>query len=206
MVISSTCGKIPEIRNLFSFLGTLTSFLGASPKRKGILQRYLNLKDIANIVIRDAVDMPAEEQEEADKLVLKSAKKQVPKLCVTRWSARVTTLSTVMAKYKAIYLALDDIAVESSTADVRANTLSHLKLLQSSSFIVSLVVAQFILSFSHPLCLKLQNTHCDVIKVYQNARLCQTTISKQRNEAKFGELWRKAKVIADEIGTELTKP
>ena len=202
LVISSTCGNIAEIRNLFGFLGTLTSFLCASPKRKGILQRYLDLKDTSNIVVGDAVDLPAEEQEEADKLVLRSTNKQVPKLCETRWSARVITLSSVMAKYKAIFL----IAGESLTSDVRVNALSHVKRLQSSSFIVSLVVAQFILSFSHPLWLSLQNTNCDVIKVYQNARLRQTTISKQRNETKFGELWRKAKVIADDIGTELTKP
>ena len=118
----------------------------------------------------------------------------------------MATLSSIIAKYKAIYLALNDIAVESSTADVRTNALSYLKLLQSSSFIVSLVVVQFILSFSHPLCFSLQNTNCDVIKAYRNARLCQTTISKYRNEAKFGELWGKTKVIADEIGLELTKP
>jgi len=37
-VISFTCAKGPEIRNLFGFLGTLTWFLGASAKRKGILQ------------------------------------------------------------------------------------------------------------------------------------------------------------------------
>lgn len=70
---------------------------------------------------------------------------------------------------------------------------------------MSLVVAQFIISFSHPLCLSLQNTNCDVIKAYCNARLCQTTISKQRNEAKFRELWRKAKVIAEKIDSEFTK-
>lgn len=32
LVISSTCGRVPEIRNLFGFLATLTSFLGASHK------------------------------------------------------------------------------------------------------------------------------------------------------------------------------
>ena len=88
-------------------------------------------------------NLPPEEQEETDKLVLKSVKRQVPKLCETRWSARVTTLSSVVKKYKAIYLALNDIALESSTTDGRTNALSHVKLLQSSGFIVSLVVAQF---------------------------------------------------------------
>ena len=150
----------------------LTWFLGASAKQKGILQRYLALKDIASIVVGDVANLPPEEQEETDKLVLKSVKRQVPKLCETRWSACVTTLSSVIAKYKAIYLALNDIALESSTTDARTNALSHVKLLQSSGFIVLLVVAQFILSFSNPLCLTLQKTNCDVMKAYRNARLC----------------------------------
>ena len=108
--------------------------MGASAKRKGILQRCLNEEDIANIVVGDATDLPAEEQEETDKLVLNAVKRQVPKLCETRWSACVSTLSSVMAKYKAIHLSLNDISV-------RANALSHVKLLQSPGFIVSLVVA-----------------------------------------------------------------
>ena len=32
------------------------------------------------------------------------------------------------------------------------------------------------------------------------------TILKQRNEAKFTELWRKAEIIANEVGVELVKP
>jgi len=206
LVISSTCSKVPEIRNLFGFVNTLTWFLGASAKRKGILKRYLNDEDIADDVVGDATDLPAEEQEETDKLVLGAVKKQVPKLCETRWSARVSTLSSIIAKYKAIHLTLYDISVESSACDARANALSHAKLLQSPGFIVSLVVAQFVLSFSHPLCLSLQKTDCDVVKAYQNAKLCQKTVIKQRNEAKFGELWRKAEVIANKVGVELVKP
>ena len=111
-----------------------------------------------------------------------------------------------MAKYKAIYLALHDIAVGSSSTEARTNALSYIRLLQSPTFIVSLVVTQFILSFSHPLCLALQKTNCDIVKVYQNVKLCQTTISAQRNEIKFSELWNKAEAIAVEVDTELAKP
>jgi len=55
--------------------------VGASAEKKGILQRP---EDISTIVVGDAVDLPLEEQEESDKLVWNSAKKQVPKLCETR--------------------------------------------------------------------------------------------------------------------------
>ena len=60
--------------------------------------------------------------------------------------------------------------------------------------------------FSHPLCLALQKTNCDIAKAYKNAKLCQSTILSQRNETKFNNLWSKAKAIAGEVGTELTKP
>jgi len=182
--------------------------LGASAKWKSILQRYLNDKDIADIVVGDASDLSADEQEEMDKLVLGAAKRQVPKLCETRWSVHVSTLSSVMAKYKAIiiHLTLNDISVESSACDARANALSHDKLLQSPGFIISLVVAQFILSFSHPLCLSLRKINCDVVKAYNNAKLCQKTILKQRNEVKFAELWKKAEIIASKVGVVLVKP
>ena len=98
---------------------------------------------------------PEEDSELADKLVVGSKQKQVPRLCETRWSARVTTLSSVIAKYRAIVLALCDIAVESCSSESRANALSYINLLKSSPFLVALVVAQYILSFSKPFCLAL---------------------------------------------------
>ena len=44
---------------------------------------------MTDIIVGGASDLPADEQEETDKLVLGAAKRQVPKLCETRWSARV---------------------------------------------------------------------------------------------------------------------
>lgn len=114
----------------------------------------------------------------SDALIRRSAGKQVPKLCETRWSARVATLSSVIAKYKAIYRALSDIALESSKTESRIQAQSYLRLLQSSSFIISMVVAQFILSFSHPLSLALQKTSCDVIKAYKNVQVDNTCSAK----------------------------
>lgn len=90
--------------------------------------------------------------------ILKSVGKHVPRLCETRWSARDEVLSSVIAKYKSIYLTLHDIASESCDADARRNALSYIRLLQSPTFIVSVIVTQYILSFINPLCLALQKT------------------------------------------------
>ena len=134
------------------------------------------------------------------------AKQQVPKMCETRWSARLATVSNAIVKHKAIHLALHDISIESSQTEVRNNAMSYYRLMQSSTFIVALVVAQFVLSFTHPLCLSLQKFSCDVVKAYHNAKLCKETISKQRSVTKFKEVWEKAKIIAPEISSNLSIP
>ena len=205
LVISSACNQVPEIRNLFDSVRTISWGLGASGKRKFILRKYLKPEDISSLVTGDD-SLPEDEQELSDQLIRGAVGKQVPKLCETRWSAQVATLSSVMAKYKAMYLALNDIAIESSNTEARTNALSYIRLLQSPTFIISVVVTQCVLSYSHPLCLALQKADCDIVKAYRNAKLCQTTISAQRNEIKFSELWNKAEAIAAEVGTELTKP
>ena len=62
LVVSSPCKQVPEIRNLFDSLGSLTWFLGASAKRKAILQRYLESEDISELVVGneedDQLDLP----------------------------------------------------------------------------------------------------------------------------------------------------
>ncbi|XP_062511260.1 zinc finger MYM-type protein 1-like [Corticium candelabrum] len=192
LVIASSCRQVPSIRDLFESLGTLTWFLGGSPKRKVILCRHL-IGDISDLITACAEDKEEEESKEeleenfehektsklSDTLIRKSSSRQVPVLCETRWSARLATLSSVLAKYKAIYLALQGIAAESCSTDSRAKASSYLRLLQSSSFIVCLVVSQYILSFCDPLAKSLQSPTCDILKAYQTAKLLRTTISAQ---------------------------
>lgn len=57
LVISSTCRSVPEIRNLFVFLGTLTWFLHASAKHRRIFERYVSCtrRYCYSIVVGDAV-------------------------------------------------------------------------------------------------------------------------------------------------------
>lgn len=72
----------------------------------------------------------------------------------------------MISKYKAIYLALKDIFSESSDGEVRINAQSYARHMESSSFVVCLVVAQHILSISQPLSLALQKINCDIVKAY----------------------------------------
>ena len=66
---------------------------------------------------------------------------------------------------------------------------------------VSLVVVQFVLSFTNPLCLAVD---CDIAKAYNNATLCKATIKKQCSEEKFKELLQKNRKLASAVNCELS--
>ena len=83
--------------------------------------------------------------------IRKGAKKNtVPKFCATRWTARVCTLSAVLAKYPVILKAMDRIK-EDSVEDARSDASSYIRLIEDPQFIVALTVAQVILSFIDPI-------------------------------------------------------
>lgn len=105
-----------------------------------------------------------------------------------------------------IYLTLQDIVAESSCTDSRAKTSSYHRLLQSSSFIACLVVSQYILSFCDHLTKSLQSPNCGVLKAYQTAKLLRTTISAQRREDKFEELWERVQTVEGEVHAQIDKP
>lgn len=70
------------------------------------MKRYLKSDDISDLLVDT-------DSEEIDNVYIKrSSEKYVPKLCETRWSARVVTLSSIISKYKAILLALYDIMLK----------------------------------------------------------------------------------------------
>jgi hypothetical protein len=128
----------------------------------------------------------------SETLIDKASKKHlVPKLCETRWTARVDTLSALTAEYKCITQSLGDIQTESTVSDARLKAESYLGMLQSSPFIVTLFVAQHILSFTRPLTQTLQQNDCDIIKACNDANICKTVIQKERSDAVFENLWGK---------------
>ena len=173
LVVASTCKSLPDIRNLFESVSQLTWFLGGSAKRKAIVFRYLPQDHTSKLVVSDDSD---NELMISETLIDKASKKHlVPKLCETRWTARVDTLSALISKYECITQSLGDIQTESTVSDAR----SYLRMLQSSPFIVALVVAQHILSFTRPLTQAHQQTDCDIIKACNDANRCKTVIQKE---------------------------
>jgi hypothetical protein len=79
--------------------------------------------------------------------------------------------------------------------------------MERSTFIVALVIAHHILSYTKPLSLALQNSKCDVYKAFVDAQNCKKIIAAQRSDTVFNIcIWMKTTAIADSIGIELSKP
>lgn len=74
----------------------------------------------------------------------------LPKLCETRWSARVDTLSVVIGKYAAILSSLEDVRYESTVPDARTKATAFVNMMEKSTFIVAIVVAQHIELYEAP--------------------------------------------------------
>lgn len=135
-----------------------------------------------------------------------SNKQSVPKLCETRWTARVDNLSALISKYKSIRKSLNDVSAESSDSDARLKAGSHSRMLQSSQFIVALVVSQHVLSFTRPLSQALQKTDCDIVKACVDANNCKRVIREQRQDQVFESLWKTIATLAECVEVEIEKP
>ncbi|KAJ8311031.1 hypothetical protein KUTeg_011415 [Tegillarca granosa] len=203
LVLSATCKAVPTIRNLFDSVNDITWFMGASPKRKSIAERYISDDDTAILVVNDD---DASESSSGTLINNARAKKSIPKLCETRWNARVDTLSTFIAKYKSIFSALQDILDESSSTDARLKAASFMRQVQSSVFIIALIISQHILSYTHPLSQALQKTSCDLFKAYNDAQHCKSVIKNQRSDEVFQVLFTRASTLAECVNVCIEKP
>ena len=126
-----------------------------------------------------------EEDESAKTLEEGSKQKTVPKFCATRWSAKGTTPSALLAKYGSVLLALDEIS-SSSSGDAKRDASAYSRLLQDSEFIVALTVSQFVLSFLAQVTKSLQAKSCNLGDAYQSVTLAKECIKSAREEMNPG--------------------
>ena len=117
-----------------------------------------------------------EEDESAKTLEEESKRQTVPKFCATRWSAKVTILSALLAKYGSVLLALDEISSSSSGDAKRDASLIHVTLLQDSEFMDALTVFQFVLSSCFSPINKVP-TSCNLGDAYQSVTLAKECIN-----------------------------
>ena len=187
--LAAGCKQVTEIQNLFDNVGKLTCFLGGSAKRKAILEHVSAASkendDLAEQLIQTDDDM----LNESDIAIKQgSHKKSAPQFCATRWTARVDTLSAIIAKYKQILEALEQIQ-DTSNGGAKRDACTYIRLLSYYKFLVSLVVAQFILSFCSYVTKMLQAVNGDLGKAYKDVHVSMEAIANARNETTWNKGW-----------------
>lgn len=172
LVISSGCKAVRSIQNLFDNVRKLTWFLNVGAKTKEIFLRTAAATDDSEL-LSALVACAAEDEDESAKTLEEGSKRQtVPKFCASCWSAKVTTLSALLAKYGSVLLALDEIS-SSSSGDAKRHASAYSRLLQDSEFIVALTVSQFVLSFLAQVTKSLQAKSCNLGDAYQSVTLAK---------------------------------
>ena len=97
-----------SIPDLFDNVSKLTWFLSGSAKRKETFLQTAAATDDSELLGALVACADEDEEDESVKTMEEGSKRQtVPKFCATRWSAKVTTLSALLAKYGSVVLALD---------------------------------------------------------------------------------------------------
>ena len=147
-------------------------FFNGSAITKEIFLRTAAATDDSEL-LSALVASAAEDEDESAKTLEEGNKRQtVPKFCASCWSAKVTTLSALLAKYGSVLLALDEIS-SSSSGDAKRHASAYSRLLQDSEFIVALTVSQFVLSFLAQVTKSLQAKSCNLGDAYQSVTLAK---------------------------------
>jgi len=72
---------------------------------------------------------------------LAEAKKAVPKFCATHWTATVSILSALLAKYVEVLRTVEEIR-DYSTGESKNDASSYIRLPEDSQFVVALTLSQ----------------------------------------------------------------
>ena len=186
LAISSGCKAVRSIQNLFDNVSKLTWILSGSAKRKEIFLQTAAASDYSELLSALVACADEDEEDESAKALEEGSNRQtVSKFCATHWSAKVTTLSALLAKYGSVLLALDEIS-SSSSGDAKRDASAYSRLLQDSEFIVALTVSQFVLSFLAQVTKSLQAKSCNLGDAYQSVTLAKECIKSAREEMNPG--------------------
>ena len=105
LAISSGCKAVRFIQNLFDNVSKLTWFLSGSAKRQEIFLNTAAPIDDRELLSALVACADEDEDDESPKTLEEGSKRQtVPKFCATLWSANVTTLCALLAKYGSVLL------------------------------------------------------------------------------------------------------
>ena len=168
--LAAGCKQLTKIQNLSDNVGKFTCFLYVEVPKEGQYLSILVLQAQKMIIWLNSYY----------RLTIES----VPKFCATRWTAKVNTLSALIAKYKLIVNKFRPRAV-GMPKDMQAHIFVFCQIL---SF-WGLVVAQFIFSQCSCVTKTLQAVNCDLSKAYKDIHVSKEVIANARNETTWNKVW-----------------
>lgn len=208
LAISSSCTSVPSIRNLFDDVQQVTWFLSGSAKRKEIFLEVASSdqdKELLDLLILEELDDNYKFSESLTEIEAGSRRLHVPKFCATRWSARVSTLSALIAKYGTVLETMGRIR-DRSTGETRSDAGSYIQLLEDSQFVVALVVTQAILGFLSSVTLALQDKCCNLAEAYRDVTAAKKCIQDARKDDCWDKVWSRIELLASSINLTIVKP
>ena len=207
LAIVASCSKVPEVRNFMDTFKSITFFFSASPKRKGIISEKLSECAGNDLLADSGLSAGTEDDQCEDVIALRanSNRYHLPTLSDTRWLSRVDSISTLLSHYEAVHEALDEVRVQ-STGQSSHDAASYLYSMSAFSFMVAAVICQYILAFTRPLSVGLQNKECDLVLAHEDARNLVAAIQSQRSDERFHSLYLKATAVAAKVGVSPNKP
>ena len=93
-----------------------------------------------------------------------------------------------------------------STGQSPHDTASYLYSMSAFYFIVAAVISQYILAFTRPLSVGLQNKECNLVLAHEDAWNLVAAIQSQRSDERFYSLYLRGTAVAAKVGVSPNKP
>ncbi|KAJ8890273.1 hypothetical protein PR048_009781 [Dryococelus australis] len=146
--------------------------------------------------IRDAVGLPH----------LKKGKHNLKKMCGTRWVEKHDAVLTFLDTLPCLPVILETISESSESRG--SNAFSFLHAIQSSEFLVSVVVLAEVFGLALTLGRKLQAEYMDVLEAMKVVEATLASLREQRYKSTdtFKKIFKESEKLAMEMGIQINKP
>ena len=181
------CCSIREVNNMMQSADSVSRFFDNSPKRQLALDKSIE------------EEMPTEKR------------KKTKEMCKTRWVERHESFEVFIDLYKPTFRCLEVIASSPTDAwnrQTRSDGHSLLLSMSQFSFIVALVLAQKVLSYTKGLSIKLQGRYVDVVRAYRDIELVKKTLKTSRSDidAFHARIYEEVLAIAESVDIQESAP
>ncbi|KAJ8879046.1 hypothetical protein PR048_019652 [Dryococelus australis] len=136
--------------------------------------------------------------------------KGVQKMCETRWVEKHDAVLTFIDTLPCLYVVLETISEFSESRGLRSTrkAFSFLHAIQSSEFLVSMVVLAEVVGLTPPLARKLQAWYMDVLETIKLVEATLGSLREKRYKSTdiFKKIFKESEKLSMEMGPQINKP